>query len=206
MDFALLDEDSRKKYKFGDQERSGYTRGGQNDGNPEGISEINVALLVMYGHVLSSGGTFLNALNYYFRAYSLSPDDPMLNFSIAIAYIQHAMKRQSENRQYQIQQGLAFLYQYYKLRTEKNVATLSQEAEFNVARVWHTLGLVHLALPNYEKVLALSEDVREENATKFGDAVVDEFAAEAAFSIQMILSLTEELRGARAITEKWLVL
>ncbi|KAL1393903.1 hypothetical protein HDK64DRAFT_196036 [Phyllosticta capitalensis] len=206
MDFALLDEDSRKKYKFGDQERSGYTRGGQNDGNPEGISEINVALLVMYGRVLSSGGTFLNALNYYFRAYSLSPDDPMLNFSIAIAYIQHAMKRQSENRQYQIQQGLAFLYQYYKLRTEKNVATLSQEAEFNVARVWHTLGLVHLALPNYEKVLALSEDVREENATKFGDAVVDEFAAEAAFSIQMILSLTEELRGARAITEKWLVL
>ncbi|KAK8186307.1 hypothetical protein BC567DRAFT_259576 [Phyllosticta citribraziliensis] len=206
MDFALLDEASRKKYKFGDQERSGYTRGGQNDGNPEGISEVNVALLAMYGHILASGGTYLNALNYYFRAYSITPEDPVLNFSIAIAYIQHAMKRQSENRQYQIQQGLAFLHQYYKLRTEENVASLAQEAEFNVARVWHTLGLVHLALPSYEKVLALSDDVRKENATKSRGSVVDDFAADAAFSIQIILSLAEELRGARAVTEKWLVL
>ncbi|KAK7521678.1 hypothetical protein IWZ03DRAFT_99387 [Phyllosticta citriasiana] len=206
MDFALLDDASRKMYKFGDQERSGYTRGGQNDGNPEGISEVNVALLAMYGHVLASGGTYLNALNYYFRAYSITPEDPILNFSIAIAYIQHAMKRQSENRQYQIQQGLAFLYRYYKLRIEKNIASLSQEAEFNVARVWHTLGLVHLALPSYEKVLALSEDVRQENATKSRGSEVDDFAADAAFSVQTILSLADELRGARGITEKWLVL
>ncbi|EKG10678.1 Tetratricopeptide-like helical [Macrophomina phaseolina MS6] len=208
MDFAILDKKARLLYKFGDQERSGYTRGGQSDGNPEGIKDINVALLAMYGHVLASGGAYLNALNYYFRAYSIVPNDAMLNFAIAIAYMQHAMKRQSENRQYQIQQGLTFLHRYYELRAKTEMALQLQEAEFNVARVWHMLGLFHLALPAYERVLALRERVRVEHAEngleKIGGG--EDFAADAAFAVQMIMSLTEDFQGARNVTNDWLVI
>ncbi|KAL1615193.1 transcription factor TFIIIC subunit tfc4 [Neofusicoccum ribis] len=208
MDFALLDKEARLMYKFGDQERSGYTRGGQSDGNPEGIEEVNVALLAMYGHVLASGGAYLNALNYYFRAYSVEPEDAILNFSIAIAYVQHAMKRQSENRQYQIQQGLAFLHSYYELRTKAGSALQRQEAEFNVARVWHMLGLFHLALPAYERVLALRGRVRAEHAKGGPDEVGgwEDFSTDAAFAMQTILALTEDFQGARNLTNDWLVI
>lgn len=204
MDFALLGKEGRLMYKFGDQERSGYTRGGQGDGNPEGITDVNVALLAMYGHVLASGGAYLNALNYYFRAYSIEPSDAILNFSIAIAYMQHAMKRQSENRQYQIQQGLAFLHRYHELRTRADIAIQVQEAEFNVARVWHMLGLFHLALPAYERVLSLRERVCTERAKGGWDS--EDFTTDAAFAVQTILALAEDFYGARKLTKKWLVI
>ncbi|EOD48131.1 putative 2-hydroxyphytanoyl- lyase protein [Neofusicoccum parvum UCRNP2] len=180
MDFALLDKEARLMYKFGDQERSGYTRGGQSDGNPEGIEEVNVALLAMYGHVLASGGAYLNALNYYFRAYSIEPEDAILNFSIAIAY--------------------------YELRTKAGSALQRQEAEFNVARVWHMLGLFHLALPAYERVLALRGRVRAEHAKGGPDEVGgwEDFSTDAAFAMQTILALTEDFQGARNLTNDWL--
>lgn len=38
--------------------------------------------------------------------------------------------------------------------------------EFNFARVWHTLGLAHLAVEGYHRVLALGEQIQQEEAQK----------------------------------------
>ena len=70
------------------------------------------------------------------------------------------MKRQTNNRHYEVQQGLSFLYRYYDIRTSSGVPIETQEAEYNVARMWHVLGLTYLAIPAYDKVLALSEKVQ----------------------------------------------
>ncbi|KAF2087223.1 hypothetical protein K490DRAFT_42833 [Saccharata proteae CBS 121410] len=207
MDFALLSAEQRKKYKFADGEVAIWSR--REDGNPEKLTEMNVALLVMYGHVLSIGGTYINALNYYFRAFALAPDDALLNLSIATSFVMQSFKRQSENRQYQIQQGLRFLYRYYKLRSKDNIAILVQEAEFNVARLWHSLGLIHLALPHYERVLALSERVQAEGHKVCGEnglGKAEDFAVEAAFAMQTYLAMSDNFSAAREITEKWMVL
>lgn len=208
MDYAMLDTEGRKAYQFTEQEIAGWTESGKNDGNPCGITELDPALLTLYGHILATGGAYPSALNYYFRAYVLNPDDVMINLSIATCFVQHALKRQSENRQYQTQQGLAFLFRYYELRTKGNLTLHIQEAEFNVGRIWHMLGLLHLALPAYEKCLELSKRLREEQEQGGETAKedVEDFGREAAFAIRMILATDGDMEAARSVTEEWLVI
>ncbi|KAL2356117.1 transcription factor tfiiic complex subunit sfc4, partial [Cryomyces antarcticus] len=215
LDYAILDPQRRRSYAFVDQERSSYTAGGRHDGNPHALTGLDAGALVLYGHLLAVAGSYSNALNYYFRAYALQPRSPLINLVLATTYVQHAMKRQSENRQYQIAQGLAFLFAYRDLRTKDARALHCQEAEFNVARTWHLLGLTHLAIPGYEKCLALSERVRQEGrqggAEGDGDGEGEEeeapedFAREAAFALQSILAVGGDMEAARRIAEKWFV-
>ena len=230
MDYALLTPDQRVLYNFRDTKDS--TGGFKNRTNVDGVECVknhDPALFALYGHVLMCGGSYLAALNYYFRALAVSPDDPLLCLSIGVAYIQHAMKRLSENRQFQIQQGLAFVYRYFDLRTaDADSALLRQEAEFNVARIWHSLGIVNLALPAYERCIALRDRVRAEAAAEATAATAtvgadvddagngscdptkitrhEDFSTEAAFAVQSIYAISGDLESARKITEEVLVI
>ncbi|KAH7378805.1 hypothetical protein BKA66DRAFT_571589 [Pyrenochaeta sp. MPI-SDFR-AT-0127] len=209
MDYALLTPEQRIWYNFRDTKDS---KGGfKNNMNIEDVDKVkghDPALFALYGHVLMCGGSYMAALNYYFRAFAITPDDAVLNLSIGVAYIQHAMKRLSENRQYQIQQGLAFTYRYYELRTKDDIAIHCQEAEFNVGRMWHSLGLVTLALPSYERCIELSKRVRAEAADQCsdGDWAHEDFATEAAFSMQSIYAVSGNMESARKVTEDVLII
>ncbi|KAL2815847.1 hypothetical protein BDW59DRAFT_12580 [Aspergillus cavernicola] len=126
--------------------------------------DMDVALLVLYGHILYSGKSFLPALNYFFRAYALDDKNPAVLLSIALCYINHSMKRQSENRHYQIMQGLSFLNEYRRVREcPGSLLVEKQEMEFNFARVWHTLGLAHLAVEGYNRVLDLGRQIQAQS-------------------------------------------
>lgn len=209
MDYALLTPEERKWYNFRDAKD---TKGGfQQSMNVEDVKFVkdhDPALLALYGNILMSGGSYIAALNYYFRAFAITPDDPMINLALGVAYIQHAMKRLSENRQFQIQQGLAFVNRYYELRTADGSAILTQEAEFNRARMWHTLGLLSHAIPGYQRVIQMSREVQREAEYQRadGDWGHEDFKHEAAFAIQNIYSLTGNLEGALKVTEEVLVL
>ncbi|CAO2656315.1 Nn.00g051180.m01.CDS01 [Neocucurbitaria sp. VM-36] len=209
MDYALLSPEQRVWYNFRDTKDS---KGGfRNNMNVEDVGKVkdhDPALFALYGHVLMCGGSYMAALNYYFRAFAITPEDPVLNLSIGVAYIQHAMKRLSENRQYQIQQGLAFVYRYYELRTKDDIAIHCQEAEFNVGRMWHGLGLVTLALPAYERCIELRMRVKQEAEDRCsnGSWAHEDFATEAAFAIQSIYAVSGNFEGARKITEDVLVI
>jgi general transcription factor 3C polypeptide 3 (transcription factor C subunit 4) len=209
MDYALLTDEQRIWYNFRD--RKDNTGGFQNSVNTEDVRFVkdhDPAVFALYAHILMCGGSYMAALNYYFRAFAITPDDPILNLSIGVAYIQHAMKRLSENRQYQIQQGLAFINRYYELRIKDNVAIQVQEAEFNAARIWHGLGLVSLALPAYERCIAMSEQVQQEAKDKCADSEWghEDFKYEAAFAMQSIYAVSGNYEGARRVTESVLVL
>jgi general transcription factor 3C polypeptide 3 (transcription factor C subunit 4) len=205
MDFALLPPEHRATFLFTDGER---VKGAQpRGGNPHHLTEHDPALLCLYGHMMFVAATYSSALTYYFRAYVVAPEDPIINLCIAISYVQMGYKRQSDNRQHQIQQGLSFLFKYYNIRTRDNVAIHMQEAEFNIAMMWHSLGLLHLALPAYERCLQLSQRVQTEKINvDDGDTVTEDFAAEAAFAIQTILAIGGDPEGARTVTEQWLVI
>jgi general transcription factor 3C polypeptide 3 (transcription factor C subunit 4) len=209
MDYALLTEEQRVWYNFRD--RKDTAGGFQNSVNIEDVKFVkdhDPAVFALYAHILMCGGSYMAALNYYFRAFAITPDDPILNLSIGVAYIQHAMKRLSENRQYQIQQGLAFINRYYELRTKDNIAIQIQEAEFNSARIWHGLGLVSLALPAYERCIAMSERVKQEAKDQCtdGDWEHEDFKYEAAFAIQSIYAISGNYEAAKKVTESVLVL
>ncbi|KAF1920535.1 hypothetical protein BDU57DRAFT_437600 [Ampelomyces quisqualis] len=209
MDYALLTEEQRIWYNFRD--RSDTAGGFRNSVNREDVKFVkdhDPSLLALYAHVLVCGGSYMAALNYYFRAFAITPDDPVLNLSIGIAYIQHAMKRLSENRQYQIQQGLAFINRYYEIRTKENIAVHCQEAEFNAARVWHGLGLMSLAIPAYERCIAMSESVTKEAEDRCTDGQwgYEDFKYEAAFAIQSIYAVSGNYEAAKNVTENVLVI
>lgn len=194
------------------QERAALTTKDEH-GNPIAAEEMDIALLVLYGHILYSGTSFTNALNYFFRAYALEPKNPAVLLSIALCYIHHALKRQAENRNYMIMQGLAFMEEYRAVREKSSVPQERQEMEFNFARVHHMLGLAHLAILGYEKCLLLGEEIsqRREKREDPGDGgggiyLPEDFTREAAYALQCLYAVSGEVEVARRITERWLVI
>jgi general transcription factor 3C polypeptide 3 (transcription factor C subunit 4) len=133
-------------------------------------------------------------LDYFFRAYALDPENPMIKLSIGLGYVHHGLKRQSENRQFQIMQGMTFLLDYYKSRRASDKAEERQEASYNVARTYQMVGLSHLALPYYQEIL----DEAQSSETK-EDLVLD-----AAFNLQTMYSMSGNMRMADYITSTWL--
>ena len=98
-------------------------------------------------------------------------------------------------------QGLAFLLQYYDSRKGSSRLSEKQEAEYNVAHAYHLLGLTHLAIPYYERCLALSPATQVEES----DCEAEDFAKEAAFALQSFWVASGNKGKAREVTEKWLV-
>jgi general transcription factor 3C polypeptide 3 (transcription factor C subunit 4) len=122
----------------------------------------------------------------------------MINLSISLAYVQSALKRQSGNRQSLIMQGLTFLFRYYEKRRASKQVEERQEAHYNVARTYHTVGLTHLALPYYSKVL---EEV-DENGEKGREDLIHDTA----FNLQSLYAMSGNMDLAKIITDTWLVI
>jgi general transcription factor 3C polypeptide 3 (transcription factor C subunit 4) len=211
IDYLMLPSDRRSEYRLSHTERFAFTEVEAQSQQHQMLIH-DPAALAMYGHIMCAGGKYVPALAYYFRAYAMLPNDPILNFSIGMCYLQHALKHKRENRQYNIVQALSFVTRYYDLRTaplkgKQAPAIYKQEAEFNFGRVWHMLGLTHLAFPRYRRVLELSSQVDNERMTS-GDEVnmAANFAAEAAFALQTMFALNEDAYAARRVTQQWLVI
>lgn len=200
------------------QERATLTTKDE-QGNPIGAEEMDVSLLVLYGHILYAGTSFTNALNYFFRAYALDPENAAVLLSIALCYIHHSLKRQSDNRHYLIMQGLSFMEEYRRVRGRDDGSVLlqeRQEMEFNFARVWHMLGIAHLAIKGYQRCLEISEEIQREREEKekkdggekedVGSGWVEDFGKEAAYALQVLYGVSGEVVLAKRITERWLVI
>jgi general transcription factor 3C polypeptide 3 (transcription factor C subunit 4) len=90
-------------------------------------------------------------LDHYNHALDIGPRDPLVHFCIGLCHLHLSMQRKVENRHFALGKALTFLFQYTELAENK------AEADYNMARAMHQLGLVHLAVPLYEKVLQVEE-------------------------------------------------
>ena len=99
-------------------------------------------------------------------------------------------------------QGYAFLSTYYDLRKTSAAGCEYQEADFNVGRAFHMLGLTHLAIPCYERCLDTSVSLDDSGA--YGKS--EKFAVEAAFALQGIWAMDGEFGRACQISEAWLLM
>ena len=147
-------------------------------------------------------------IGYYMRARSLIPPDPLLEFSIGLAYLHRSMQRQADNRHILILQGMTFIFQYYRLIKDRAIqypgvqgAGIRQEAEYNVARSFHQIGLLSLAAPYYGVVIKISEECSSEGCQLENDLVF-----EAAHNLSLIYILSGNFKAAKEITERYLVL
>lgn len=130
---------------------------------------------------------------YYIRAYAHAPEDVLINFSIGLSYLHRSMQRQSDNRHLQVMQAFSFLFKYYDKRLSALDAGLRQEADYNMGRALHQLGLLHLAIPYYRKAMT-SVNVDEKY----------DLSRNAAFNLQLIYVLSGNTRMAQKITEQHL--
>ena len=125
-------------------------------------SRSEAAFYVMYGNIMAASRNHIPALHYFVRAWETDRQaakwDPMQAFQIGLAYLQRSMQRQTDNRQFQIVQAMCFFQKYYGMRASHPDAGVRQEGDFNMAKVYHFLGLPHLAVPLYEKVLRASDE------------------------------------------------
>lgn len=123
----------------------------------------------------------------------------MINMSIGLAYVHHALKRQAENRQHLVLQGLAFIFDYYDSRRQSCSVEERQEAHFNMARTYHMVGLVHLAIPFYSRAL-------EESMSMNRGTVREDIVIEAACNLQTIYTMAGNQKLADTVTIEWLVI
>ncbi|KAI9228934.1 MAG: hypothetical protein DHS80DRAFT_14825 [Piptocephalis tieghemiana] len=120
-------------------------------------SSSSSTLLSLYGHVSATARTYRSSIAYFLRAFTLHPSDPILNLSLGISYLGRAMQRTTADRQSEILWGFSYLYRYADLRSGTPSSPWDQEVHYNLARAFHHLGLVHLAIPHYEKVLEMDD-------------------------------------------------
>ena len=118
-----------------------------------------------------SGDTFLISRQYqlaisnYYKVFLLFPENALINLSLGISFIQYAMIRTCKNRHANIVKGFTFLYRYFDI-SEKSV-----EAHYNLARAFHFIGCLHLAVPLYEKVIA-NENADLKNEAAFNLSLI----------------------------------
>ncbi|KAK0623355.1 hypothetical protein B0T14DRAFT_428498 [Immersiella caudata] len=186
--------------------------------SPQDIG-LDICLLTIYGHILFSTTSYVYALSYFARAASLDPHNCLINLSTGLAYLHYALKRQATNRQYLLAQAFAFLFRYYHdrlgdsqsqaNRPEQIAATAAerQEAHFNIARAYSLIGLGNLAMIYYKKVLEEADADREGERLLQGGKVGDEdLTLEAAYNVRTTCYLLGDVEGAKAVTQRWLVL
>ncbi|KAI0386194.1 TPR-like protein [Hypomontagnella monticulosa] len=163
--------------------------------------ELDITLLMLYGHILFISNSFTYALNYFMRAYTLDPTNSMVILSVGHCYVHYALKRQAENRQYLLTQGFLFLHQYYEIKIASPDAAQRQEAHYNLARSYHAIGIPHLAAEYYRRAL---QDVPDDSGK--GIMGRDDLTQEAAYNLQQIYWAGGDMNGVKAIADKYLIL
>ena len=126
----------------------------------------------------------------------------MIHLSIALSYLHHAFKRQSDSRNHLTTQGFSFLCSYYDIRQKSLAPYERQEADYNMGRALHMLGLTHLAVPFYERCL---DHVKKTHENCSG-STSEEFTQEAAFALRGIWAMDGETIRARQLSEAWLIM
>ncbi|KAI1505503.1 hypothetical protein F5X99DRAFT_368242 [Biscogniauxia marginata] len=183
---------------------AGGDESGDEDGAPGKAypaKDLDVTLLMLYGHILFISNSFTYALNYFLRAYSIDPTNTMAALSVGHCYVHYALKRQSENRQYLLIQGFMFLHQYYNAKVASPEAAIRQEAHYNLARSYHAIGIPHIAAEYYRRTL---QEVPDDS----GNGIMgrDDLSQEAAFNLQQICLTGGDMESVRSLAEKYLVL
>lgn len=147
-------------------------------------------LYYIYAVLLYSSRGFLSALQYLIRLEQDIPDDPTVNLLMGLSHLHRSMQRLTANRHFQILHGLRYLYRYYDIRTNSYTILERQEADYNIGRAFHLLGLVSIAVEYYNRVLNNYED--------------DKLKKHAAYNCITIYQESGNTKLANSIMEKYL--
>eukprot|EP00884_Botryococcus_braunii_P012674 jgi/Botrbrau1/21407/Bobra.0216s0026.1 len=123
-------------------------------------------LILSLAHCLAMQGSYNRAISELFQALRLEKEgegpQPLVLLCLALAFLGCAMGRRAVDRPATLLYAFSFLEEYSQQR--KN----SQEAEYNMGRAAQQLGLMHLALEFYKRVLNSSPPPLEQGMVGIG--------------------------------------
>lgn len=152
-----------------------------------------------YLHILHANnclvsGTYKYALNDYISLFKVGPS-ALLALLIAVTLLQMACQKFSAKKNQLVIQALAFLKKYSQLRGKDG----EQEANYNIARAFHQLGLLPAAIHHYKLVLESPvPDLVKQNSNLLN------LKREAAFNLHLIYLQTESNDIARMYLEEYI--
>ncbi|CAI4062223.1 transcription factor TFIIIC subunit TFC4 SKDI_07G3010 [Saccharomyces kudriavzevii IFO 1802] len=129
-------------------------------------------LYYIYAVLLYSSRGFLSALQYLTRLENDIPDDPMVNLLMGLSHIHRAMQRLTAQRHFQILHGLRYLYRYYTIRKDQYTDLEKQEADYNLGRAFHLIGLVSIAVEYYNRVLENYHDEKLKKHAAYNSIII----------------------------------
>lgn len=137
---------------------------------------------LLMGHESAAAGSHGYALAHYASVARAAPRCALVALCMGVQYLQAALSRRTRNRNDQVLRAFVHLNCYRKLRVEGagghetggggggddapaaaarpaapvglRAAVVAAEADYNVGRGFHMMGLLHLAVPLYRRVLA----------------------------------------------------
>ena len=103
-------------------------------------------------------------------------------------------------------QGLSFLFAYHDSRITSDLLSERQEATYNVGRMFHMIGLAHLAVKYYERCLEYSVEMEQQLVDNQCFQNREDFAPEAAYALQGLWAAAGNVGIAEGIVDRWMVL
>lgn len=158
------------------------------------ITKDHFLINYIYASYLFTNKSYYSALIYLLKLYHTYPDNPDLLFLLALANLHRSVQRKTLNTNFQILQGMTFMLEYIKAKDQSNPYNV-MEAYYNLGRSFNLLGLDHIAIGFYEKVL----DIEVE------DPAYD-LKREAAHNLCTIYNLNKNFRQAELIMDQYLVI
>uniref|UniRef100_A0A182SY21 Uncharacterized protein n=1 Tax=Anopheles maculatus TaxID=74869 RepID=A0A182SY21_9DIPT len=152
-------------------------------------SKIGIYPKVLIANYHLNCCTFKYALNEYNKIY-LVTNDPLHAMMIAVTLTQIACQKFTNKKQSLIAQANVFMEKYLAERPEE----VRHEVYYNFGRMYHQLGLLHLAVDYYKRVLSFDSLVVRENPQYL------DLKAEAAFNLSFIYKHS----GNNALARKYL--
>ncbi|GJP66731.1 hypothetical protein CLOP_g23636 [Closterium sp. NIES-67] len=124
-----------------------------------------VAALLVSGHHHALSGQMQGACREYLRAHRLQPNDPLICLCCGVALLNLSLGSRLRDRSQCVLQGIALLHQYAQLSGD------TEEVHFNMARAFHHVGLLHLAVDHYKVVLAATRHPHNASAEQQGGRI-----------------------------------
>uniref|UniRef100_K3WLF4 Uncharacterized protein n=1 Tax=Globisporangium ultimum (strain ATCC 200006 / CBS 805.95 / DAOM BR144) TaxID=431595 RepID=K3WLF4_GLOUD len=122
--------------------------------------------IVLAGHQSSTWDIASLTVGEFTLAHQKQPSDPLILFCIGLAFLSASMQRTINDRQHTVAKAFAFLQHYERTRVAAESAIdkeiLQVECWYNIGRAHQQLGLFHLAIPMYERVLRFFELSKKE--------------------------------------------
>uniref|UniRef100_A0A182W3S2 General transcription factor 3C polypeptide 3 n=1 Tax=Anopheles minimus TaxID=112268 RepID=A0A182W3S2_9DIPT len=156
-------------------------------------SRIGIYPKVLIANYHLNCSTYKYALNEYNKIY-LATNDPLQAMMIAVTLTQIACQKFTKNKQPLIAQANVYMEKYLAGRPEE----LRHEAFYNLGRMYHQLGLLHLAVDYYKRVLDFDSPIVRENSQYL------DLKAEAAFNLSFIYKHSGNFELARKYLHEYI--